>query len=199
MDNSKIIAAFDFDGTITHKDTLLEFLRFCVSPSRLVINTVSLLPLLTAYKLKLISNNTAKEKLFTRFFGDMPVSVFNDYCQQFARKIPLLVNPDAIKKLNFHLQNGHRVIIVSASIENWILPWAQKNGVHEVLATRVEVVNGRLTGKFLSPNCYGAEKVIRLKAAYPAIADYQVYAYGDSNGDKELLSLAHNKFYRCFE
>ena len=88
-----------------------------------------------------------------------------------------------------------KVIIVSASIENWILPWAEKEGIEIVLATQIEVnEEERLTGYFSSPNCYGKEKVKRILEMYPNRENYILIAYGDSSGDFDMLSFADNGY-----
>lgn len=72
----------------------------------------------------------------------------------------------------------------------------------EVIGTKIEVTDGRLTGRFLTPNCYGAEKVRRLQEACPRLAtergNYNVVAYGDSRGDREMLEFADEAYYKPF-
>ncbi|MXV16174.1 HAD-IB family hydrolase [Hufsiella ginkgonis] len=193
----RLIAAFDFDGTLTTKDTLFEFLLFYFPLSRLAAGFALLSPMLLLYKLKVISNNEAKERLFRYFFNGTEINGFNQKCREFAAGIEKLLRPEAIAKLKWHQESGHQLVIISASPENWILPWAGQYGV-KVLATKLEVVNGHITGKFLTNNCYGGEKVVRLLSEFPDRGNYGLYAYGDSNGDKELLAAADFKFYRSF-
>ena len=69
----KRIAAFDFDGTITRKDTLIEFLRFAGGSARLYVVFALYSPLLVLMKLKLYSNQKAKEKIFAHYFKSMPI------------------------------------------------------------------------------------------------------------------------------
>ncbi|MDH6355202.1 HAD superfamily phosphoserine phosphatase-like hydrolase [Dysgonomonas sp. PH5-45] len=86
-------------------------------------------------------------------------------------------------------------MIISASVENWIRPWSEKNGIDLTLSTLIEVKNGLLTGLFLSKNCYGKEKVNRLLAEFPNRSDYHLIVYGDSAGDKELIDFADEGYY----
>ena len=68
----------------------------------------------------------------------------------------------------------------------------------DLIATRLEIKDDLMTGKFLTKNCYGIEKVNRVKEAYN-LDDYDcIYVYGDSRGDKELLELADKSFYKPF-
>ena len=194
----KVIAAFDFDGTITTRDTLPVFIRFAVALHKLFSGTLFMVPFMALYKLKFIPNYQAKEKLFKTFFSGLSLNKFNLLSTDFADQIDKLVNPKALAKIKWHQEMGHEVIIISASAENWILPWAKRNNIHTVLATRLQISNDLITGSFLTKNCHGAEKVSRLLERYPDRESYILYAYGDSNGDKELLALADHAFYRSF-
>ena len=68
----------------------------------------------------------------------------------------------------------------------------------KVLGTQVEVENGRLTGRFLTKNCYGQEKVNRMLVLYPNRSEYKLIAFGDSRGDKEMLAFADEAYYKPF-
>src|SRR6476469_2752619 len=96
----KEIAFFDFDGTITTKDTLLEFIKFCKGGFSFYIGFLLYAPYLVAYKLKIISNQTAKEKILSHFFQDTPVEVFKNYCSDFSKKVlPALIRKKAIEEI----------------------------------------------------------------------------------------------------
>ena len=85
-------------------------------------------------------------------------------------------------------------IVVSASVENWVKPFLPQA---EVLATKVETADGRLTGRFLTPNCYGSEKVRRIREVLTgARGQYHIIAYGDSRGDSEMLNYADEAYLR---
>lgn len=192
------VAAFDFDGTLTTKDTLLDFLTFCFGLKKVGIGFLYLSPVLLLYKLRLISNERAKEKVFSFFFKGMKSVRWAQLCNDYQYEIDKIINPKALAKLLWHIDRGDLVFIVSASIENWIIPWADRNNIPTVIATQIEIVNGVVTGKFKSKNCYGPEKANRLKSVLFNQSEYQLYAYGDTNGDRELLEMADHKFYRCF-
>jgi len=194
----KGVAAFDFDGTIIKRDSLFVFIWFAVPFLRIVFSFIKVMPWLVLYQLKLIPNFKAKEKLFKALFKGTSIAVFNKNCVDFVPKIQAMVNPEAMDKIKWHREMGHEVVIISASVENWIIPWATQTGIDTVLATQIEVIDGLITGKFLSKNCHGPEKVNRLLQHLPDWDSYDLYAYGDSYGDRELLLLADHKFYHCF-
>lgn len=195
---NKRIAFFDFDGTITTKDSLLEFIKYSKGALALYIGFSLHLHYLIAYKLKLISNQKAKEKILAHFFGGMNIDEFTRYCQAFAiEKIPELIRPSAVLEINRLKKENVTIVIVTASPENWIKDWA--NDIQaDIIATKLLYVNGKITGEIDGLNCYGNEKARRIVEKY-ALENYtEIFAYGDSAGDKEMLALAHKGFMKPF-
>ncbi|MDR1810436.1 MAG: haloacid dehalogenase-like hydrolase [Prevotella sp.] len=186
----KIIAAFDFDGTITTKDTLFDFIAFYHGKVKLLLGLVILSPVLVLYLLKIVKNSTAKQSMFAYFFKGEPISVFERKCQVYADRIAEISRPEVLELLQEHQSRGEQVVIVSASIDRWIVPWATRMNIETVIGTTVRVENGCVERHFLSANCYGQEKVSRLLELFPNRKDYVLYAYGDSSGDNELLAFA---------
>ncbi|MET0463712.1 MAG: HAD family hydrolase [Chitinophagaceae bacterium] len=195
---SKGIAFFDFDGTITTKDTLLEFIKYAKGHLPFYAGFALNSPYLVAYKLKLIPNQLAKEKVLAHFFRNMPLVQFQEICDAFAKNaLPAYLRPGALKEISDLQQKGIQVVIVSASPENWIKNWATSVNA-SLIATKLQIEGNRLTGRIEGNNCYGEEKVRRIQASY-ILADYDdVYAYGDTSGDKPMLSLAKHSSYRPF-
>lgn len=194
----KRLAIFDFDGTITNKDSLLEFIKYYKGPLRFYWGLLVLTPVLILYILKLIPNWRAKEIVLSYFFAHEDVDIFNAKCDAFAKiQLPLMIRPRAVNAIKEHQLNGDRVVVVSASAENWLSFWCQSYNL-ELIATQLEVKHNKITGKINGFNCYGMEKKARLEAI-TNIDDYQeIYAYGDSVGDKEILAMATHPFYRHF-
>ena len=183
----KKIYAYDFDGTLTTRDTLLEFIRYACGTVRFLLGFLLYSPLLVLMKLRLYSNGKAKQRLFAWFFRGMPIETFDALCQSFAHSHRHLLRPETVRLLQQALSEGSEVLIVSASIDNWVQPFFP---TVTVLGTQIEVIDGRLTGRFLTPNCYGQEKVRRILALHPDRSAYRLTAYGDSRGDRELLAFA---------
>jgi HAD superfamily hydrolase (TIGR01490 family) len=183
----KKIYAYDFDGTLTTRDTLLEFIRYACGKVRFLLGFLLYSPLLVIMKLGLYSNGKAKQKVFTHFFKGMTIDAFDTLCQDFARTHRHLLRPEVVRQLEQALSEGSEVLIVSASIDNWVQPFFPKV---KVLGTQIEVIDGCLTGRFLTPNCYGQEKVRRILALHPDRTSYYLTAYGDSQGDREMLAFA---------
>ena len=193
----KKIVAFDFDGTLTTKDTLLVFIRFAKGSKDFWLGFLRFAHLLVLMKLGLYPNWKAKQKVFAHFFEGMRIEDFNEFCLRFAQDHQHLLRPKGIEALHQALSDGAEVMIVSASIDNWVKPFFENQSI-QILGTQIEVKDGLLTGHFLSKNCYGQEKVNRILALYPHREDYHLTAYGDSRGDKELLAFADESHYKPF-
>ena len=183
----KQLFAFDFDGTLTTRDTLIAFIRYACGTPRFLLGFLLHAPLLVLMKLRLYSNGKAKQRLFSWFFRGMPIETFDALCQSFASTHRHLLRPETVRLLQQALSEGSEVLVVSASIDNWVQPFFP---TVTVLGTQIEVIDGRLTGRFLTPNCYGQEKVRRILALHPERSAYRLTAYGDSRGDRELLAFA---------
>ena len=192
------ISLFDFDGTITTDDSLIKFIRFVVGDVKAAWGMLLLSPMLITYKLKLIPNYKAKQWMLSYFFKGMDEKQFLKDAEEYSlNHIDKMLRPKAMEKIAWHIEQHHKVVVVSASMECWLKPWCNKNGL-DVIATKIEIKDGMVTGNFLCQNCYGIEKANRVKEAYD-LSDYDyIYAYGDTRGDKELLALADESFYKPF-
>lgn len=194
------IYAFDFDGTLTTKDTLLEFIRFAKGSGQMFRGFLLFSPLLLLMKLHLYPNWKAKQQVFSYFFKGMNIDDFNALCTHFAEQNKHLLRPAGIEKVRQAVEEEQAtVLIISASIDNWVRPFFDEiDKKIQVLGTQIETTEGRLTGQFTTKNCYGQEKVNRLTALYPHREAYDLIAFGDSRGDKELLDFADKGFYKPF-
>jgi len=192
------IAFFDFDGTITTDDSLLKFIRFVVGDFRFLQGLVVLLPVLTAYKLKLVPNYKAKQMMLSYFFKGMEKNYFHEVARKYSLEhIDSIVRAKAMQKIQWHQNEGHTVVVVSASLECWLAPWCKKNAL-ELIGTKLDMSDEKVNGQLLSKNCYGIEKVNRIKEHYNLESFEYIYAYGDSAGDKDMLAIAHEQHYKPF-
>jgi phosphatidylglycerophosphatase C len=82
-------------------------------------------------------------------------------------------------------------VIVSASLGAYLRPFARAHGFDHVIAVELEAgSSGHLTGKLARPNVRGPEKAIRLTEWLAGREPTQMWAYGNSSGDAELLAMA---------
>ena len=200
MSEKKVVVAFDFDGTLTCRDTLLEFMKFSKGPTAFYRAFLLFSPFLLLYKAGLYPNWKIKEKIFSYLYKGMSIKTFDAHCEAFFEgKGRALIRPKAWRAGREHLRAGHETLILTASVVNWVRPFGRALGIGRVEGTLIEVSDGVITGRFLSPNCYGAEKVARLRALFPDRGCYYLTAYGDSRGDRELLRYADEGHLRSFE
>ncbi|MGB0582322.1 MAG: HAD-IB family hydrolase [Limisphaerales bacterium] len=194
-----VIAVFDFDGTITYADSFLPFLRQCAGFMGFWFRMVLLFPVLVFQSIGMMPNDRAKARVLKSFIRDRDREWMEDRTVAFMPRLTRLLNPIAMERLNWHRDEGHRLILLSASPENYLQRWAIAEGFESVLATRLEEEDGSYTGSIDGANCHGAEKVVRLKAELGDLSQYEIYSYGDSKSDKILLNLIDHSAYRSFE
>ncbi|MFT4624830.1 MAG: phosphatidylglycerophosphatase C [Myxococcota bacterium] len=191
------LALFDFDGTLTRSDTMFAFVRHVCGGPRMLLGLLWLSPMLVAHKAGLVSATRAKEVFLRHFFGGHSQADLEDAGRSFADVADGLLRDGALERVQWHQAEGHRVVVVSASVRIWLGAWCERHGL-ELLCTEPEWVDGRFTGGLGSPNCNGAEKVARVRALLDPEAHRPIHAYGDSGGDRELLALADTPDFRPF-
>ncbi|MCC8112394.1 MAG: haloacid dehalogenase-like hydrolase [Bacteroidales bacterium] len=178
------IWAFDFDGTIVQGDSLWLFLRH-IEPNktRRLAKLLKVSPWLCLGGLIKRYRSVAKEHLISAFVGGMDSARLAELCDSFSGIIDQHLNPEVMSVVSQALAQGDEVVIVSASLANWIHPWAEPRGI-KVIATEME------DGAFVTPNCNGQEKCRRFLAQYPKRQSYHLIYYGDSSNDLPMLHLS---------
>ena len=195
---NKVIAIFDFDGTITKGDTFLPFLIHSFGIWKTSFNFIRSFPYLLAYALNLISNHYAKEKIIGIFFKGFDITKLKLISEKFVeQKLDKHLKRNMINRLIWHQSQNHITVLISASLSVYIEPWAKKYNFSFVESTFLDgsenVYNGKIKGK----NCYGMEKVYRLKNIFnDNLKKYNTYGYGDSNGDKLFIDLCDFKYFK---
>jgi len=145
-----------------------------------------------------VSHTDLKTRILARLMGGWPVARYRELADQFAReRVPRLLRENALARLRWHRARGDRVIVVSASMREWLEPFCREQDV-ELLCTEVEVVAGKLTGRLAGSNCSGVEKVRRIKQHVDLTQYAAIHAYGNSRADHEMLAIAHHAWYRRF-
>ncbi|ADI39174.1 protein CicA [Waddlia chondrophila 2032/99] len=195
----KGVAAFDFDGTLTYRDSFFQFLIYTFGWWDFIRKTLPILPKLVWYLLGKVSRTEAKESLLTQFFKGRPMDEVRKMGESFVKSQFVKFRPEALARLRWHQRQGHRCFIVSASVDVWLEPWAKENGIERVLSSRLEVDHkGCVTGKLAGKNCRREEKVHRLEEVLGPLENYEIYAYGDTIGDKEMMKAADHPYFCWF-
>jgi HAD superfamily hydrolase (TIGR01490 family) len=112
--------------------------------------------------------------------------------------LPSTVRPRALEQIDWHQRQGDDVVVVSGSLSVYVRPWCEAIGIR-CIATELDECNGRLTGRYRHGECTGMEKARRISSQFDLSRYSQVYAYGDTSEDLEMLALAHRKYYRWKE
>lgn len=188
---SAVVAAFDVDKTLTNRDCVVPFLLRVGGASfvaRLVVRSPQVL-------VAAIRRNRDRVKaLATRSaLRGRPVSDVDTLAREFADRVwERHMRADTVARLGWHLEQGHRVVLVSASYRNYLVPLAERLGAHAVISTELDVENGRCTGELRGPNCRADVKAERLRTWIDEQGweSAEVHAYGDSAGDRAMLDLA---------
>jgi phosphatidylglycerophosphatase C len=196
--NKPVLAAFDFDGTLTYRDSFLLFLRSQLGYLR-YINGLSGLAWPAARHLsRQMPRDDLKADLIRRFITGFSVADLGNMSDLFCQKHwSTLVRSNGIAEVQRQLKQGATVTLCSASPEPVLAPFAKRLGVN-LIATQLEEINGVLTGAIQGKNCRQAEKVTRLTATYGDLKNYHLRAWGDTGGDKQMLEAADEPYYRWF-
>jgi phosphatidylglycerophosphatase C len=187
-----VVAAFDVDGTLTVRDCVRPFLTRAAGRHRLVAAFVRR-PLATARAVVRRDRDRLKEIVVGGALNGRSVAAVEATGEQFAQYV--LVNwlrPDVLRRLRWHQREAHRVVLVSASLAAYLRPLATRLGVDDVLCTDSEHDGERYGDRLLGANCRAGEKARRLDEWLEARGwhDAELWAYGDSAGDRELLARA---------
>lgn len=185
------MAAFDVDGTLTTRDCVTPFLLRAAG-RRLVLALVRRpLPVLRALAAR--DRDRLKELACASLAG-LDGAAIDALGARFAAEVESRrLRPDTRARLDRHRQLGHTVVLASASLDPYLVPLAGSLGVDGVVCTVLERDDaGRLTGRLAGANCRAAEKRRRVEEwlAAAGLAEAELWAYGDSPGDRELLARA---------
>jgi len=195
---NKVIAIFDFDGTITKGDTFLPFLFYSFGAWKTLCCLIITFPYLLAYTFNLVSNHYAKEKMIKFLFNNLNTEKLKLITEKFIeKKLDGYLRKNVIERLKWHQKQNHITVLISASLDIYIEPWAKRFNFSFVESTKLETNENIYTGKIKGNNCYGIEKVCRLENIFKGkLRKYETYGYGDSSGDKFFINLCDFKYFK---
>lgn len=192
------IAAFDFDGTLTVRDSFTAFLRWRSGSVGYALGLARLAPALAGY-LADRDRGRLKAAAVRVFLRGVTRQALDAEARAYAAAAgPALMRPDALAEWERLRAAGLRLVIVTASPEETVRPFAERLGADDLLGTRLAFdTQGRITGAFAGENCRGEEKVARLRLRFGEDVRLAA-AYGDTGGDREMLAIADRPGYRVF-
>jgi len=190
----KTIAFFDFDGTLTTRDTLIDFTRYMAGPFKFMTGLVVLFPQLLLTLLKIIDKDKMARHFIKYYYRNKNINELEQLAAGYTKKrIPKLMNPDVYSQFRHHKRNNHEIAVVSASPFIWLSIWCKNNNV-DLIATKMVIENDIIKGLLIGNRCNGDEKVRRIKEKYEISGYDTIYAYGNSQGDMPMLQMADKGF-----
>lgn len=198
MKKGRTLALFDFDGTITNRDTFIDFFKFVYGPWKIAGIAAKIAPFIILHFLKIYPGSKLKEL----FFGDLIKGWSRERFAQeagnyYEKRLKKIIKTSALNEIKKLKNEGAQIVVVTASAKEWVIPFTDDLGIN-IIATELEVVDDLYTGNIKGKNCRGEEKVRRISDKYDTTLFDTILAYGDSSGDKEMLEFATKGFYRIF-
>ena len=192
------IVAFDFDGTLTTKDSFTAFLKWRTPAPRWALGGLRLIPAACSYLIHR-DRGRIKAAAVREYLKGVTRERLEADARQFAElHSRSLLRPDAVMAWKRWRDEPVRLVIVTASPDLVVAPFARGLGADDLIGTSLDFdAQDRATGNFASPNCRGPEKVVRLRATYGETLRVRA-AYGDTTGDTEMLGIAEEPYYRVF-
>lgn len=185
---AKGLAFFDFDGTISFKDSFLEFLRYTDGSFKLYFCVFLNSPFVFLYFLNLYSNRKLKERFFSFFYKGRSVKVLEEKGRLFCSEVlPTMIYPQALELIQWHQERGHIVYLLTASSRLWLGEWCKQKKI-EIIDTTFEQEGQWYTGKIAGKNCYGEEKAKQIRPILLANKDVPSYGYGHGRGDTFFIA-----------
>ncbi len=192
------LCLFDFDGTLSTKDSFLLFLRYARGLPVYGLGCLLLSPRITLFLAGQYANEKLKQDFITHFLGGWSENDLATIANRFADEIiPTILRPQGLEQLAWHRKAGDEIAIVTASLEPILASWCKKNE-YTLIASRPEIMDQKITGKLHGLNCRNEEKVNRINAAYDLSQYSEIWAYGDTSGDEAMLDLADRSFFKPF-
>jgi len=192
----KKLYCFDFDGTITTKDTMFLFLKF-YHPRRYYFQFLRHAPLFVMVKLNLINTEKVKRSFIASVLKNERKSKLDEYAEKFYQHYHTSLIRKSAKVFFDSLDKEATVYLVTASLDIWVKVFAENLKVNYI-ATKAKFENGIFTGKFETKNCNGPEKVNRILQTIEVSQFDKTIAFGDTYGDKQMLEWADESYFRFF-
>ncbi|MCW1963144.1 HAD family hydrolase [Chryseobacterium viscerum] len=193
----KKLYCFDFDGTLTYKDTMFMYLKFYDS-TKYRIQFLRHVPLFILLKLKLAETEKVKKSFIGSILkGQTQEKIEMKSKQFFELHYPKIVRENALDFIKNIDRNNTQSLLVTASLDIWVKPFAEELKM-ELVSTRAEFKNGVFTGNFVGKNCNGKEKLVRIKEEINNSKYDKIIAFGDTSGDRPMLKWANEGHYQFF-
>ena len=193
------LALFDFDGTITRKDSATLFYKTLYnSPIAFVYrHFLVCLPQYISYRLKLTDYLPLKRRRLQIHVGLLTEDIYNKKVLEFQHvHLPSIIKNSALDRLRWHKDQGHEIWVVSASYDFLLSEWCKQMNIGLIVNRTFRNLH---SFTFEEEDCNLNNKVHQIRKRVN-LDDYStIYAYGDSEGDMPMLTLAHESYFNYFK
>ncbi|KHA61210.1 phosphoserine phosphatase [Vibrio variabilis] len=194
MSTMRNLALFDFDGTITSEDTYSKFLFFATPKLRLVIGLSFMWPAIALYRCGVLPASRLRPVLSFLAFWRRDVEEIECLAKRFTQQyLPSVIREIAQTRIDWHLERGDDVFVVSAGVNPYLSIWAEKQGI-KLVCSELTRRNGRFTGRYQGGDCSRENKVRLLASRVDVSAYTKVFAYGDTQEDIPMLRIADESY-----
>ncbi|WDE14996.1 HAD-IB family phosphatase [Acinetobacter schindleri] len=184
------LALFDFDGTLYSHDSFTGFIFYALRKRHIVKRGLQILPWIQAYYLNFYPAHRMRPKLYASMFKNSDAEEILKLAQDYAQQLIFKLNPKLLEQLIQHQELGHEVVLVSASLDLYLKPVCSYLNI-DLICSEVEIKAGKITGFYQTPDCSNQQKKISILEKYNLDNYAEIYAYGNSEEDEEMLSLAN--------
>lgn len=189
------VAAFDFDGTLAKGDSLVPFVIRLLGNRKVAQAVLAHAPAFAAISLGKGDRDKTKEKFIARLLAGHSAEEVHALGNTFADDLlSTRMFDDTLGRVSWHRDQGHELVLVSASLDVYLKPLCEQLGFDGSVTTLLEIEDGKATGRLVGSNVRAVEKVRRLEE-WLGTDDVELWAYGNSSGDYELLERANHAFW----
>lgn len=190
------LALFDFDGTITRRELFPDFIRSAISRRRWFWGRLLLSPWVVGYQLGLVSGTTIRAAIVRLAFSGVPRSEVEAKAREFAQNvIPTELRDQAMARIDWHRRRGDEIVVVSGALDLYLAPWCRTQNL-KLICSSLAHQNGVLNGRYQGRQCVAEQKADRVRELYDLSRFERIYAYGDTQEDRQLLNLAHEAWFK---
>ena len=140
-----------------------------------------------------LTAHAMRAKLFRSMFKDTSAIELQRLGEEYAQELVSVLSPEIFNQLQHHQLRGDQVVLVSASIDVYLAPLCKLLDI-ELICTETQIKNGMMTGYYSTPDCSSEQKKLRIHQQYTLQHYHQIYAYGNSSEDLDMLSLATHPY-----